>query len=167
MLSDFNMKKQPKYISVIWSLPACSKLLLLLGMLSVSVIVKAQETTLVAVGNSNSVPSDMKLSELKSILLGEKQRWKNGSRIIIALMKTNTMIGKNTSSRMYDMTGDQLNKYWLALVFQGKAQAPNFFSSTNDLENFVAQTQGAIGIVDKPIIDGELRGVLVNGQKTF
>ena len=150
-----------------WSLLPCSKLLLFTAMLSISVIVKAQETTLVAVGNSGSVPSDMKLSELKSILLGEKQRWKNGSRIIIALMKTNTMIGKNTSSRMYDMTGDQLNKYWLALVFQGKAQAPNFFSSTNDLENFVAQTQGAIGIVDKPIIDGELRGVLVNGQKTF
>ena len=167
MLSDFNMKKQPKNISVMWSCLPCSKLLLFAAMLFISVIVKAQETTLVAVGNSSSVPSDMKLSELKAILLGEKQRWKNGSRIIIALMKTNTMIGKNTSSRMYDMTGDQLNKYWLALVFQGKAQAPNFFSSTNDLENFVAQTQGAIGIVDKPIIDGELRGVLVNGQKTF
>lgn len=161
------MKKQPKYIYVMWSLLTCSKLLLFTAMLSVSVVVNAQETTLVAVGNSSGVPSDMKLSELKSILMGEKQRWKNGSRIIIALMKTNTMIGKNTSSRMYDMTGDQLNKYWLALVFQGKAQAPNFFSSTNDLENFVAQTQGAIGIVDKPIIDGELRGVLVNGQKTF
>ena len=161
------MKKQPKLISKIWGSLPHNKLLLLWIILSINLIVKAQETTLVAVGNPNGVPSDMKLTELKSILLGEKQRWKNGSRIIIALMKTNTIIGKNTSSRMYDMTGDQLNKFWLALVFQGKAQAPNFFSSTNDLENFVAQTQGAIGIVDKPVIDGELRGVLVNGQKTF
>ena len=161
------MKKQSNLIYKIWGSLPQSKLLLLWIILSINLIVRAQETTLVAVGNINGVPSDIKLTELKSILLGEKQRWKNGSRIIIALMKTNTLIGKNTSSRMYDMTGDQLNKFWLALVFQGKAQAPIFFSSTNDLENFVAQTQGAIGIVDKPIIDGELRGVLVNGQKTF
>ena len=161
------MKKQSNLIYKIWGSLPQSKLLLLWIILSINLIVKAQETTLVAVGNPNGVPSDIKLTELKSILLGEKQRWKNGSRIIIALMKTNTAIGKNTSSRMYDMTGDQLNKFWLALVFQGKAQAPNFFSSTNDLQNFVAQTQGAIGIVDKPIVDGELRGVLVNGQKTF
>lgn len=99
--------------------------------------------------------------------MGEKQRWKNGNRIIIALMKTNTLIGKNTSSRIYDMTGDQLNKYWLALVFQGKAQAPTFFNSTSDLESFVAQTPGAIGIVDKAVTDGEVRCIQVNGQKTF
>ncbi len=167
MLSDFNMKKQPEFISKMWSFFTSGKLILLGTMLCISVLADAQETTLVAVGNPTGVPSDIKLTELKSILLGEKQRWKNGSRIIIALMKTNTLVGKNTSSRMYDMTGDQLNKYWLALVFQGKAQAPSFFSSTNDLQNFVAQTQGAIGIVDKPIIDGELRGILVNGQKTF
>lgn len=159
-----------KIIVFIFGMPGCKSLsnfLLLFLMLSIGIIVKGQETTLVVVGNHTGVPSDMKLAELKSILLGEKQRWKNGNRIVIALMKTNTAIGKNTSARMYDMTGDQLNKYWLALVFQGKAQAPNFFNTTSDLENFVAQTQGAIGIVDKPIVDGELKSVMVNGQKTF
>ncbi len=161
------MKKITLIISNLRGYKSLTKFLLLWLMLLLVNSVKAQETTLVAVGNPAGVPTEMKLAELKSILLGEKQRWKNGNRIIIALMKTNTIIGKNTSARMYDMTGDQLNKYWLALVFQGKAQAPTFFNTTNDLENFVAQTQGAIGIVDKPIVDGELRSVMVNGQKTF
>jgi ABC-type phosphate transport system substrate-binding protein len=144
-----------------------AKTILIIAILLLSVIAKAQEATLVVVGNATGVPVDIKLAELKSILMGEKQRWKNGNRIIIALMKTNTLIGKNTSSRIYDMTGDQLNKYWLALVFQGKAQAPTFFNSTSDLESFVAQTPGAIGIVDKAVTDGEVRSILVNGQKTF
>lgn len=144
-----------------------AKTILIIAILLLSVTAKAQEATLVVVGNATGVPVDIKLAELKSILMGEKQRWKNGNRIIIALMKTNTLIGKNTSSRIYDMTGDQLNKYWLALVFQGKAQAPTFFNSTSDLESFVAQTPGAIGIVDKAVIDGEVRSILVNGQKTF
>lgn len=144
-----------------------AKTILIIAILLLSVTAKAQEATLVVVGNATGVPVDIKLAELKSILMGEKQRWKNGNRIIIALMKTNTLIGKNTSSRIYDMTGDQLNKYWLALVFQGKAQAPTFFNSTSDLESFVAQTPGAIGIVDKAVTDGEVRSIMVNGQKTF
>ena len=144
-----------------------AKTILIIAILLLSVTAKAQEATLVVVGNATGVPVDIKLAELKSILMGEKQRWKNGNRIVIALMKTNTFIGKNTSSRIYDMTGDQLNKYWLALVFQGKAQAPTFFNSTSDLESFVAQTPGAIGIVDKAVTDGEVRCIQVNGQKTF
>ena len=167
MLLDFNMKKLVPFISKIITYLPYGKLFLVWSMLSVSMLVTAQENLLVAVGNPSTVPTDLKLTELKSILLGEKQRWKDGSRIIIALMKTNTPIGKNTSTRMYDMTGDQLNKFWLALVFQGKAQAPNFFNTTADLENFVSQTKGAIGIIDKPIIDGEIRSIIVNGQKSF
>ena len=161
------MIKTHSYIyAAIFRSPAV-KLLALIIMLFVSVTAKCQEGNLVAVGNPTGVPTDLKLTELKSILMGEKQRWKNGTRVIIALMKTNTPIGKNTSSKIYDMTGDQLNKYWLALVFQGKAQAPNFFSSTADLENFVAQNPGAIGIIDKPATDGDVKAIMVNGQRTF
>ena len=109
----------------------------------------------------------MQFSELKSILMGEKQRWKNGDRILIALMKTNTPTGKATSEKIYDMTGDELNKFWLALVFQGKAQAPKFFASANELEDFVAQNPGAIGIVDKPLADNDVRNININGRKTF
>lgn len=161
------MKKEALYIKKILSHLFFGKFLLIGSMLLISVIAKSQESTLVAVGNSSGVPSGMKLSELKSVLMGEKQRWKNGDKIIIALMKTNTIIGKTTSSRIYDMTGDELNKFWLALVFQGKAQAPNFFNSENDLENFVAQNPGAIGILNKPISDPEVKSILIDGQKVF
>ncbi len=127
---------------------------------------KAQ-TTLTAIGNVSGAPESLKQSELKAIMLGEKQRWKNGKRIIIALMKTNTALGKATSSKIYDMSGDELNKYWLALVFQGKAQAPVFFTSVTDLQNFVAQNPGAIGIVDKPVATSEVRAVMIDGKTSF
>ncbi len=128
---------------------------------------KAQQTTLTAVGNVSGAPAELKFSELKAVLMGETQRWKNGKRIVIALMKTNTPIGKTTSTKIYDMSGDELNKFWLSLVFQGKAQAPVFFTSTAELQNFVAQNPGAIGIVDKPITNGELRALQVDGRPSF
>jgi hypothetical protein len=136
-------------------------------MLLISSTSRSQEATLVAVGNQSGAPSVMKFSELKAVLMGEKQRWKNGNRVIIALMKTNTPIGRATSLKIYDMTGDELNKFWLALVFQGKAQAPNFFNSVNELETFVAQNPGAIGILNKPLADAEIKPIMIDGQKAF
>ena len=167
MQLDFKMNKEQLHIYKILRSLLCNRLLLIVLIISISLFAKSQETTLVAVGNQSGAPSEMKLSELKSVLMGERQRWKNGNRIIIALMKTNTSIGKTTSARIYEMSGDELNKFWLALVFQGKAQPPNFFSSASELENFVAQNPGAIGILDKPIPDPEIKAIMIDGQKTF
>lgn len=126
-----------------------------------------QHTSLSAISHTSGAPADMKQSELKKILMGETQRWKNGKRIVIALMKTNTELGKVTTSKLYDMTGDELNKYWLSLVFQGKAQAPVFFNTVSELQSFVASNPGAIGIVDKPVASNEVRSILIDGKATF
>ena len=128
---------------------------------------KAQETQLAAIANISGAPAEMKQAQLKAILRGETQRWKNGKRILIALMKTNTQIGKSTSEKIYDMSGDELNKYWLSFVFQGKGQAPVFFTSVSELQNYVAQNPGAIGIVEKPVTTGELRSIVVDGKPSF
>lgn len=129
---------------------------------------KAQHSPLSAISHVSGAPAEMKQSELKKIMMGETQRWKNGKRIVIALMKTNTDLGKATTAKIYDMTGDELNKYWLSLVFQGKAQAPVFFNSVTDLQNFVASNPGAIGIIDKPVATtSDLRSVLIDGKASF
>jgi len=99
--------------------------------------------------------------------MGEQQRWRNGTKITIALMKANTAAGKNTSKLIYGMSSDELNKFWLALVFQGKAQAPNFFNSADDLENFVAQNPGAIGIIDQVDANNDIKTILVDGKKSL
>lgn len=129
--------------------------------------VTAQVSLLTVITNSKGSPATMKFSELKSIFMGEQQRWKSGTKITIALMKANTPAGKNTSQKIYGMSSDELNKFWLALVFQGKAQAPNFFNSAADLENFVAQNPGAIGILDQASANDDIRTVMVEGKKSL
>jgi hypothetical protein len=137
----------------------------LIGCLLFSVAGKAQQLT--AIANTSGAPAEMKHTELKAVLMGETQRWKNGKRILIALMKTNTALGKTTSEKIYDMSGDELNKYWLSLVFQGKAQAPVFFTSVSELQNYVAENPGAIGIIDKPVPNAETRAVMIDGKPSF
>lgn len=122
-----------------------------------------QESQLVIIGNNSSVPTEMNFNQLKSVLRGEQLRWNDGKQVIIALMKTNTPIGSETCARIYNMSGNELNKYLLALVFQGRLKAPTFFTSASELKSFVAETPGAIGVVDQAD-DSILKIVTVDGK---
>ena len=123
----------------------------------------AQDLNLVVIGNGKGVPADMKLAQLKSTMKGEKLRWPDGSKVVIALLKTTTPIGQNTSKKIYNMSANELNKYWLALVFQGKADAPNFFNSEAELAEFVSQTSGAIGVVNQPTASNKT--ITIDGKR--
>jgi len=127
----------------------------------------AQDLSLTVISNQKGAPAGLKQKELRSILMGERQRWRNGNKIIIALMKTNTPVGKYTSEKVFEMTADELKKYWLALVFQGKADAPVFFNSISELLTFVAENPGAIGIVDQTAPIASTQVVLVDGKASF
>lgn len=126
----------------------------------------AQETQLTIIGNTQSVPGELNMNQLRSVLRGEKLRWDDGSSIKIALMKTNTAVGTDTCKKIYNMTGNELNKYFLALVFQGKVKAPTFFNTVSELESYVAQTPGAIG-VSQNSSNSEIKIVLVDGKNQF
>jgi hypothetical protein len=123
----------------------------------------AQDQNLVVIGNSKGTPAEMPMTQLKSTMKGEKLRWPDGSKVVIALLKTTTPIGQNTSKKIYNMSANELNKYWLALVFQGKADAPNFFNSEAELAEFVAQTTGAIGVVNQPLASSKT--ITIDGKK--
>jgi hypothetical protein len=123
----------------------------------------AQDVNLAIIGTGKGVPSEMKMAQLKSTMRGEKLRWPDGSKVSIALLKTSTPIGTNTSKKIYNMSAIELNKYWLALVFQGKADAPSFFNSEEELEEYVSQTAGAIGVVSRPSANSRI--IVIDGKK--
>ncbi len=112
-------------------------------------IAKSQDVPLTVISNQKGAPATLNLTELKSIFMGERQRWRNGTKVVIALMKPNTSTGKVISSKLYRMSSDEVNKLWLALVFQGKSDSPVSFDSAAALETFVANNPGAIGIVEE------------------
>jgi hypothetical protein len=141
------------------------KYLFTAALIFVGFSVHAQDLPLTVVSNSKGAPVEMKFTSLKSILRGEKLRWPDGTKITIALMKTNTPGGSTICKKIYNMSADELNKYWLALVFQGKGQAPVFFNSASELEAFIAQTPGAIGVTTST--SGNARTVSVDGKKTL
>ncbi len=150
----FSKSVYRKYLSIL--------LLLLAGF-----IANAQETTLTAISNTKGAPSTMKMSELKSILKGERQRWNDGTKVSIVLMKTTTLVGESTCKKIYNMSSDKVKRFWLGLSFSGKADAPTFCNSVAELESIVSQTPGAIGIIDKVSIGTGIKVIAVDGKNSF
>lgn len=128
--------------------------------------VKAQDVPLTVISNGKGTPSDLTLAQLKSILKGEKLRWKDGTKVVIALMKTNTPVGISTCRKVYNMSGNDLNKLFLGLVFQGKGEAPTFFNSINELQTFISQTPGAIGVIESTATNTE-KVIHIDGKRSI
>jgi len=137
-----------------------------LVILSATISAYAQSQNLIVISNSKGAPAELNRSELMAVMKGEKQRWNDGTRISVALMKASTAAGEATSKKVYGMSGDEVNKYWLALVFQGKVKAPVFFNSASELETYISQTPGAIGVVEESP-DVKSKPVMVDGKKTL
>ena len=93
---------------------------ILSAILSFSSATSAEDPSIMVIANEKGAPATLTMKELKAILQGEKNRWKDGTKISIAFMKSSTPVGSATAKKVMNISGDQLNKMWLALVFQGK-----------------------------------------------
>jgi hypothetical protein len=109
----------------------------------------------------------MKMSELKTVLKGEKQRWSDGTKVSIFLMKTTTPVGQTTCQKIYNMSGDKVRRFWLEQSFSGKADAPTFCNSVAELESLVSQNPGSIGIVDKGSGSAGIKTIMIDGKNSF
>ena len=110
--------------------------------------------------------AEFSIDEIKIILIREND--------FLAINTIKKEIGfelvseRNTIEKMVldAAPGNELNKYFLAQVFQGKVKAPTFFTSKSELEDFVARTPGAIGVSQNTTLSGsEIKLVVVDGKK--
>ena len=154
-------------INLLYKISLNRKLISVLLLFFIVFNLNAQETMLTAISNGKGAPSDMKMSELKSVLKGEKQRWNDGSKVTIYLMKTITPLGNTTCKKIYNMSGDKVRRYWLELSFSGKADAPTFCNSVEELESLVSQHPGSIGILDKSSGSSATRVIMIDGKNSF
>ena len=128
---------------------------------------RSQETTLTVIGNQKGVPSQIKLSDLKSIFKAERQRWEDGTKVSIAMIKSTTPVGQLVSRRIYSKTGDEVRGFWAGISFAGKFESPVTFNTISEVESYVAQTAGAIAILDKAPESQDVKTILVDGKKSF
>jgi ABC-type phosphate transport system substrate-binding protein len=127
----------------------------------------AQDNNLVVIGNLTGVPGDIKMNELKAVFRGERQRWSDGTKVVIAMIKTTSPLGNVISEKIYSMNGDGVRGFWAGISFAGKFDPPNVFNTEAEVETFVSQNPGAIAILDRVTATPDTKMILVSGKKTF
>ena len=103
----------------------------------------------VVIGNNIGFES-LTQAQVRSVMRGESNRWKGGSDLSVTVVLPSTKLPECVPTSKYLVNSDRpaaLQKYWLTLVFEGRAQAPVFGQSQEDMVEAVRNKPGAISIV--------------------
>ncbi len=138
--------------------------LLLLSMLT-GMFLQAQNLSVI--GNPNSVPNGITQARFNSVFKGESKNWDNGTKIKLALMRSTTETGKQTCSKVYLMSCDDVTKFWLRKAMESNTVAPAFFNTIGELQAFVSANPGAIGIIDLSAPAAGTRLITIDGKRAF
>ncbi len=133
----------------------------------ISICSYSQNSPLTVIGNNNGVPEQLSMVALKSVMNGNQAKWSNGQKVVIALMKLTTDAGKSICSKIYGKTAAEITKHWLMVSMKGAIDAPVFFNTAADLQNFVVKTSGAIGVFSGSVTTSSAKTVLIDGKNTF
>jgi len=63
-------------------------------------------------------------------------------------------------TKVANKSGPQVKAYWAKLVFTGKGQAPKDAGDSAGVKSAVVANPGAVGYVDKSVVDGSVKVVL-------
>jgi ABC-type phosphate transport system substrate-binding protein len=101
---------------------------------------------LVIVGNKTG-QTEMKPQEARKIFLAKTTNWPNKSSVSIALPSPKSSSAEPVARLIYGTRPASVQKFWLSIVFQGRATPPYFFDTDQELIQFIQKTPGAIGAV--------------------
>ncbi len=89
-----------------------------------------------------------KLKYVKEVFKGKYGLWNNKETVIIVIPSTKSSSAEGAAKYLYGTSVLGMQKYWLSLVFQGRANPPVFLNSDEDIIEYVSKNPGAIGIVN-------------------
>lgn len=108
---------------------------------------------------SGSGVSSLKDDKLARIFTGKETYWSNDKQILICLPSTKSESVSEVCQKVYHQSVKDVQKFWLSIVFQGRAKSPKFFDTEQEMIEFVRKNPGAIGVLPldkKSMIPGGL-----------
>lgn len=110
--------------------------------------INLDDFSIVVIGN-NTGTKKMNEQTLKEYFKGKYNKWPNNKTVIVALASSKHPKVQLYSDLLYNKSFFAVKKYWYSLVFQGRNEHPYFFSSDQEIIEFVKLNPGAIAIVEK------------------
>ena len=107
---------------------------------------------LVVIGNVEGVQR-LDPSEVRRVFRGEQSLWRGGIAVTVVLPSPRSAFIETVSTGVFGLSKAAMQRYWLGLVFQGRAAPPVQLETADEMIAFVRRTPGAIAIVPAPIAE--------------
>lgn len=121
-----------------------SFVLLILGLIKAETALCQSLNGLTIIANNIGTKS-LKEQQVVDAFKAKNNLWPNGKAVAVCLPPTESTDAKEVAQKIYGKTVSEVQKFWLALVFQGRSRSPQFVESDQDLIDYINQTPGAIG----------------------
>ena len=115
--------------------------------------------------NSDTPVSDLSLSEVRKVLLGERQYW-NSKLPVTLLIRAPVARERDVVLRViYQMSEAQFKQYWVAKIFRAEAASPPKIVYSHDMQyELVTAIPGAIAFVEARTVRPGVRVLRVDGH---
>jgi ABC-type phosphate transport system substrate-binding protein len=119
---------------------------------------------LAIVVNRKNPISNLTLTQLRAIFLGEQKWWPHRRRVVLSAMRRGTPERAAVLRVIYKMDERDLNNYFLYQAFKGEAlMPPAILRTPADVRKFLGTTPGAVGYLRASDVDDSVKVVRVNG----
>ncbi len=121
----------------------------------------AEENVVAVVHYGTPVTTPISRIRLSSIFSMRLTTWSDGSAIKVFVLPDDNPLNSSFCKQILKLFPHQLRYAWDRLVYSGTGQAPVILSSTQEMENKIANTPGAIGYLPKEKKDDNVAILLV------
>jgi len=109
--------------------------------------------------------SGLSLTELRKILLGDRQYWPSNQRITLLILAPEARARAVVLRRVYQMTEAQFRQYWIGKVFRADvASGPKIVGTNQAATQLTAGIPGAISFVNADHVPRGLKVLKIDGR---
>ena len=125
----------------------------------------ARSADIAVVVNADTPVTDLSLSEVRKVLLGERQYW-NSKLPVVLLIRAPAARERDVVLRViYQMSEAQFKQYWVAKIFRAEAAAPPRIVYSNDMQfELLTALPGSIAFVDSRNMRAGVKILRVDGH---
>jgi ABC-type phosphate transport system substrate-binding protein len=112
-------------------------------------LIPAQQSVLAGfevVGNDLGVTA-LTVAEVRDIFRGERALWSSGQAVTVVLPSSRSPYAVQFAQQVLGMRREVMQRYWVSLVFQGRAAPPVNLATAAEVLAYVERTPGAIAVV--------------------
>ena len=127
--------------------------------LVLSLMSAVAEADVVAVVSVRSPITALSPTQVADLFFGKASRFPNGLQAFPVDQAEGSAVRDEFYSKIVGKTAAQVKAYWSKIIFTGRGQPPPTVSNTTEMKKRISKDPGAIGYIERNMVDDSVRVV--------